>query len=126
MADRSLRGMRIGAQSLQSEIGVEYSPRRTVQYQAVDGARFDVVFAADAEIPEEWESPRSGLAGRRVGEDGAPIELDERETKTARTHWDMLLERRTRAELEELLEERLQYLRARRGQTNDRGRRQSA
>ncbi|MGN6744182.1 MAG: RNA polymerase-binding protein RbpA, partial [Amnibacterium sp.] len=27
----------------------------------------------------------------------------------------MLLERRTRAELEELLEERLQYLRARRG-----------
>jgi hypothetical protein len=28
----------------------------------------------------------------------------------------MLLERRTRAELEELLEERLQYLRARRGQ----------
>lgn len=126
MADRSLRGMRIGAQSLQSEIGVEYSPRTTVQYQSDDGTTFDVVFAADAEIPEQWESPRSGLSGRRVGADGSPVELDERESKTPRTHWDMLLERRTRAELEELLEERLQYLRARRGQDSETGRRQSA
>ena len=32
--------------------------------------------------------------------------------KPARTHWDMLLERRTTAELEELLEERLELLRS--------------
>jgi len=32
-----------------------------------------------------------------------------------RSHWDMLLERRSREELEELLEERLTFLRARRG-----------
>ncbi|HEV7956014.1 MAG TPA: RNA polymerase-binding protein RbpA, partial [Marisediminicola sp.] len=32
------------------------------------------------------------------------------------THWDMLLERRTRGELEELLNERLDFLRARKGQ----------
>jgi RNA polymerase-binding protein len=32
--------------------------------------------------------------------------------KPARTHWDMLLERRTTAELEELLQERLGLLRS--------------
>ena len=42
---------------------------------------------------------------------------EEAEAKAPRTHWDMLLERRTRAELEELLQERLELLRARRGQT---------
>ena len=42
--------------------------------------------------------------------------VDHSDEKIARTHWDMLLERRTRAELEELLEERLTVLRQRRGQ----------
>jgi hypothetical protein len=45
-----------------------------------------------------------------------PVVVEHAESKTPRSHWDMLLERRTRAELEELLEERLTYLRARRGQ----------
>ena len=52
--------------------------------------------------------------------------LDETETKVPRSHWDMLLERRTRAELEELLQERLELLRARRGQTAKAGSRKSA
>jgi hypothetical protein len=43
------------------------------------------------------------------------VTIDHSADKVARTHWDMLLERRSRAELEELLEERLAYLRARRG-----------
>ena len=37
MADRSLRGMRLGTQSLQSEVGVEFSPRRKSVYRAADG-----------------------------------------------------------------------------------------
>jgi len=45
------------------------------------------------------------------------VETSQVETKIPRSHWDMLLERRTRAELEELLQERLDYLRARKGQT---------
>jgi hypothetical protein len=36
--------------------------------------------------------------------------------KPARTHWDMLLERRSIPELEELLEERLTLLRQSRGE----------
>ena len=116
MADRSLRGMRLGSQSLQSEEGVEFASRRKSVYRTDDGTTFDVVFSSDAEIPEVWSSPRTGQEGRLVADDGSLVPLEEVETKAPRTHWDMLLERRTRAELEELLEERLEFLRARRGQ----------
>ena len=115
MADRSLRGMRLGTQSLQSEEGVEFSPRKRAVYRTADGTTFEVVFSAEAEIPEQWESPKSGQEGILLTADGNPVELEAVETKVARTHWDMLLERRTRAELEELLQERLDFLRARRG-----------
>jgi predicted metal-dependent hydrolase len=47
-------------------------------------------------------------------EDGKLIALDLVEDKTPRSHWEMLLERRTREELEEILQERLDYIRARR------------
>ncbi|MBW8872021.1 MAG: RNA polymerase-binding protein RbpA [Leifsonia sp.] len=117
MADRSLRGMRLGSQSLQSEEGVEFSPRKKSVYRTEDGTTFEVMFAADAEVPETWESPRTGLEGRLVGEDGWLVQSAVVETKAPRTHWDMLLERRTRPELEELLQERLELLRARRGQS---------
>jgi thioesterase domain-containing protein len=116
MADRSLRGMRLGTQSLQSEEGVEFSPRKQAVYRTADGSTFDVVFAHDAEVPTTWESPKTGQEGVLLDPQGEPVETEAIETKAPRSHWDMLLERRTRAELEELLEERLEYLRARRGQ----------
>ena len=116
MADRSLRGMRLGAQSLQSEEGVEFSPRKRGVYRTPDGSTFEVIFAADAELPETWDSPKTGQSGRLVADNGELVQSEQAEAKVPRTHWDMLLERRTRAELEELLQERLQYLRARRGQ----------
>ena len=115
MADRTLRGMRLGAQSLQSEEGVEFAQRQRARYRSEDGVVFDVIFSADAELPDTWESPKSGLEGTLLSPDGAPIDREIGELKAARTHWDMLLERRTRDELEELLQDRLQLLRARRG-----------
>ena len=126
MADRSLRGMRLGSQSLQSEEGVEFASRRKSVYRTEDGKTFDVVFSSDAEIPEVWSSPRTGQEGRLIGDDGDIVKMDEVDVKAPRTHWDMLLERRTRAELEELLQERLELLRARRGQTAKAGSRKSA
>ncbi|MCU1546568.1 MAG: hypothetical protein JWP30_1668 [Homoserinimonas sp.] len=116
MADRSLRGMRLGSQSLQSEEGVTFSPRKKSTYRAADGSTFEVTFSAEAEVPTVWESPKSGHEGRLVDDAGELVEQDEAESKVARTHWDMLLERRSRAELEELLKERLDFLRARKGQ----------
>lgn len=116
MADRSLRGMRLGSQSLQSEEGVTFSPRITSTYQMADGMTFEVTFSADAEIPQMWESPKSGQEGILIAADGKPVVIEATDQKVPRTHWDMLLERRSRAELEELLNERLGYLRARKGQ----------
>lgn len=115
MADRSLRGMRLGSQSLQSEEGVELSDRKRAVYQTTSGETFDVVFSADAEVPQTWAEPRTGREGRLLGDDGIPVEVAAEDVKAPRTHWDMLLERRSREELEELLEERLAVLRARRG-----------
>jgi hypothetical protein len=115
MADRSLRGMRLGSQSLQSEEGVEFSPRKRAVYRTAEGTEFDMVFAADAEIPDIWQSPKSGQEGRLLAADGTPVEIEVGDVKVPRSHWDMLLERRSRDELEELLQERLEFLRARRG-----------
>jgi len=116
MADRSLRGMRLGSQSLQSEEGVVFSPRVTSTYRLPDGTTFEMTFAADAEIPQVWDSPKTGQEGVLLAADGKAVAVDETEAKVPRTHWDMLLERRTRGELEELLKERIDYLRARKGQ----------
>ncbi|GAA4056848.1 RNA polymerase-binding protein RbpA [Agromyces indicus] len=116
MADRSLRGMRIGAQSLQSEDGVVFADRADYTYQCEACGRDTVMtFSTEAEIPEMWECRHCGSSAVLLV-DSKPVEIDRSGEKVARTHWDMLLERRTRAELEELLQERLNYLRARRGQ----------
>lgn len=115
MADRSLRGIRLGAQSLQSEEGVVFMERTKYTYVCTVCERDSTLtFAADAEAPETWECRTCGAESvLRVG--NGTVTVDHSEDKVARTHWDMLLERRTRPELEELLEERLAFVRARRG-----------
>ncbi|MFO7690136.1 MAG: RNA polymerase-binding protein RbpA [Cryobacterium sp.] len=115
MADRSLRGMRLGAQSLQSEEGVTFSPRVSHGYLCATCERETVmIFSADAEAPDEWECKYCSRVATRLV-DSHPVVVDHSDEKIARTHWDMLLERRTRDELEELLQERLLVLRERRG-----------
>lgn len=119
MADRSLRGARLGAQSLQSEEGVVFMERRETSYACpACGHVTTLMFAADAEAPHTWECRECGAAALLRIDGEKTVELEETDEKAARTHWDMLLERRTRAELEELLEERLALLRARRGATD--------
>jgi hypothetical protein len=108
MAERALRGARLGTQSFEDERGVEMAPRQEVEYVLPDGKTFTVTMADDAEVPAEWEEPRTGKLGRRV--DGS--EPEHKEVKPPRTHWDMLLERRSISELEEILTERLELLRA--------------
>jgi transcription elongation factor Elf1 len=115
MADRSLRGIRLGAQSLQSEEGVVFHDRTKHTYTCTAcGRDSTLTFAVDAEVPDSWECRTCGSeALRRIGDGTATV--DHSDDKAARSHWDMLLERRTLPELEELLEERLAFVRARRG-----------
>lgn len=107
MADRSLRGMKIGAQSLESEVGVEFAPRVEAVYDCPDGRVLVIPFAAEADIPSVWEAPGGGEALLRDA-----VRPEPKATKPQRTHFDMLLERRTRAELQVLLDERLELLRS--------------
>lgn len=107
MADRTLRGMRIGANSMETEEGVEFAARIEAVYDCPDGRVIVVPFAADAEIPPLWEAPGGGQALLRDAE-----RPEAKPGKKQRTHWDMLLERRTIGELQELLDERLTLLRS--------------
>ncbi|MEE1296535.1 MAG: RNA polymerase-binding protein RbpA [Bifidobacterium sp.] len=104
MAERSLRGMSIGAKSLESDDNVDFAARTEVAYICPKNHRTILPFAEGAEIPTEWEC-RCGATARR--EDEADTEADEI-TKPTRTHWDMLCERRTEDELKALLDKRLQ------------------
>ena len=73
--------------------------------------RFSVPFSDEAEIPRTWDCKVCGEPALLVhGELPEP-----KKVKPARTHWDMLLERRTLPDLEEVLAERLQVLHDRQG-----------
>jgi hypothetical protein len=109
MADRVLRGSRLGAVSYETDRDHDLAPRRMARYRTDNGEEFDVPFADDAEIPGTWLC-RNGQEGVLL--DGSAPET--KKSKPPRTHWDMLLERRSKDELEELLNERLDLIKTKR------------
>ena len=106
MSDRVLRGTRLGSVSYESDRHTEFAPRLRTVYDCPQAHETAVPFAAEAELPASWECRVCGATA--LLRDGAPPEL--KKGKPARTHWDMLLERRTAADLEEVLAERLAVL----------------
>jgi RNA polymerase-binding protein len=108
MSERALRGTRLVVTSYETDRGIDLAPRQAVEYACEKGHRFEMPFSVEAEIPQEWECKVCGAPALLVDGDGP----EEKKTKPARTHWDMLMERRTREELEEVLEERLAVLRS--------------
>jgi hypothetical protein len=113
MADRVLRGSRLGAVSYETDRDHDLAPRRSISYACPKGHEFEVPFSHDAEPPTMWECRLHGSLSKLI--DGA--EPEQKKIKPPRTHWDMLLERRSTKELEELLDERLEELRGRRSQS---------
>ena len=111
MGERMLRGSRLGAVSYESDRNTELAPRQTREYLCVKGHQFEVPFAVDAEVPAMWECRLHGTTSKLI--DGT--EPETKKVKPPRTHWDMLLERRSISELEDILNERLQEVRTRRG-----------
>ena len=85
MAERSLRGMSIGAKSLESDDNVDFAARSEVAYICPKGHRTILPFA-----------------------EGDGDEEANEIAKPTRTHWDMLLERRSEDELKKLLDKRLE------------------
>lgn len=107
MAERSLRGSRLGATSYENDSAVEFAPRQMIAFDCANGHRFDVPFSVEADLPTTWECRKCGAPSTRV--DGFEPSL--KAVKPPRTHWDMLMERRTIDDLEVLLAERLALLR---------------
>ena len=103
----SMRGSRLGATSYEVDPG-QYAPRELTTYVCPNGHRQTMPFSAEAdEIPDTWPCA-CGTKGLRQG-----VQLQEpAEPKHVRTHWDMLLERRTIRDLEGILKERLEVVRA--------------
>ena len=104
MAERSLRGMSIGAKSLESDDNVDFAARMEVAYVCPRGHRTILPFAEGADIPSEWEC-RCGATAHREDDKG---NTGDDVAKPTRTHWDMLLERRSEDELNTLLDKLLQ------------------
>ena len=90
MADRVLRGSRMGAVSYETDRDHDLAPRRMVKYQTENGEVFEVPFADDAEIPQEWMC-KNGMPGTLMEGEGQ----ESKPAKPPRTHWDMLRERRS-------------------------------
>jgi hypothetical protein len=119
MGERALRGSRLGAVSYETDDGVQVAERQDVTYDCPRGHRFTMPFSVEAEVPAVWECRVCGAEALRVDANRP----EPKKAKPARTHWDMLLERRTIAELEEVLAERLEVLRAAGGVSPGRARR---
>ena len=86
---------------------LEFAARQQVGYRCTRGHVFEITMSDEAEIPATWECPRCGAEA--LSTDG--IKPEEKAEKPIRTHWDMLLERRSVSELEDILKERLELLR---------------
>ncbi|MEQ6899755.1 RNA polymerase-binding protein RbpA [Nocardioides sp. YIM 152588] len=107
MAERTLRGARLGGQSFEDERGIEFAARQQVGYRCPRAHEFEITMSMEAEVPAVWECPRCGLEAAST----SGIQAEEKVDKPQRTHWDMLLERRSEEELEAILTERLELLR---------------
>ena len=73
MADRVLRGSRLGSTSYEADRNHDLAPRRTATYRCPRDHEFTVPMADDAEVPAVWDCRMHGLvldADRRLGARG--------------------------------------------------------
>ena len=95
---------------------VEPAETRTTTYRCPAGHTFAIRLFAEAEvIPLVWDCRTCGAAAHTDSAAAQQVPTPRRAVGSRKTPWQQLRERRTIAELEALLEERLQLLRAHRG-----------
>ena len=116
MSEKRLRGTRLGAMSFESEEGVEFVSTQSVTFRTDDGEEFQVTFMEGVELPFNWISPRTSKSGRRLHAKGKPADGVAPNAPTPPaptvTHWEQLMKRRTIEELEVILAERREEMRA--------------
>lgn len=116
MSEKRLLGTRMGSVSLETEEGVDFVATQSVTFRTTDGEEFQVTFMEGVDLPFDWTSPHTGKVGRRVDAKGKPVEGVDPNAPTPPaptvTHWEQLLKRRTIEELEVILAERREEMRA--------------
>ena len=117
----ALRGFTLNSHSYETDEGVAPAENVRKGYHCPAGHVTTLRFSVHAEdIPQTWDCPK---CGRIAHDDSAIADLaastvagralvSPRTSPTGKTHWEMLLERRTLADLEVILEERLSLLRS--------------
>ena len=108
MRSRTLNATGLGSKSHENDRDVTLSPRLQLDFDCPALHHFSVTFSAEASLPGSWDCPTCWAPA--VRSDGVRAVAEPQ--KPTRTHWDMLRERRSVAELEEILAERLALLRA--------------
>ncbi|MBK7820803.1 MAG: RNA polymerase-binding protein RbpA [Tessaracoccus sp.] len=106
----AIRGTRVGAGPMGEAERGDTAPRFYVSYFCASGHVTRPAFAADAQIPESWDCPRCGLPANTDAENPPPPP----KITPYKTHLAYVKERRTEAEAEQILEEAVSALRARR------------
>jgi hypothetical protein len=105
----AIRGSRVGAGPTGEAERGDSAPRRRVAFWCANGHESRPSFAADADVPQEWDCPRCGLpAGRDKDSPPAPPR-----TEPYKTHLAYVRERRDDKDGEAILNEALEALRNR-------------
>ena len=110
----AIRGARVGSGPMGEKDHGSRAERRAISYWDALGNETVKYFSADVpdeEIPEQIDSPQSGLPAGRNQEQPPEVAKNE----PYKTHLAYVKERRTEEESIELLEAALEKLRARRG-----------
>jgi hypothetical protein len=94
--------------SFASTEGIDFATRQEIGFHCDSGHIYTRTFSDEIVPPTEWDCPRCGTLSKRT--DGTVGE--EKPVTRRRSHWDMLRERRSMEELQQLLTERLAEIRA--------------
>lgn len=108
MRSRTLNATGLGSKSFENDRSVTLAPRSELDFDCPAHHHFSITFSTEATLPGSWDCPTCWAPA--VRSDG--VQATTLPTKPIRTHWDMLRERRSVAELQELLAERLALLKA--------------
>jgi hypothetical protein len=106
----AIRGSRVGAGPMgEAERGLA-APRQSVVYFCSQHHESVITFAVEARVPEAWDCPKCGLPASQDAENPPPVPRVE----PFKTHLAYVKERRSDQEAEDILDEAIKTLRARR------------
>ena len=115
-----IRGTRLGSVSCETPDTVRGVAVQTCEYRCDRGHQMRLTFAADAQVPGTWTCTFDGSEAALSTPGVTPAEPETAlvggpgfgRGRPGRTHWQMLRERRSIDDLEDLLTERLALLRS--------------